>query len=89
MPRNSENQHVESTPHFEGEETLTNPLDTAHGKLTFSTQLYPREEFGMERRNPFKFKPKVDPMMQRFEKLMRGTKKSNDYMLFIICSGVL
>ncbi|MFC7684818.1 hypothetical protein ACFQU5_02445 [Ureibacillus sp. GCM10028918] len=87
MPRNSENQHVESTPHFDGEETLNNPPGTAHEKLTFSTQLKPRVEFGMER-NPFKFTPKVDPMMQRFEKLMRGTKKGNDYMLFIISTGL-
>ncbi|MDN4493423.1 hypothetical protein [Ureibacillus aquaedulcis] len=75
MPRNSENQHVESTPHFDGEETLNNPPGTAQEKLTFFTQQNSREELGMER-NPFKFKPKVDPMMQRFEKLMRGTRKS-------------
>lgn len=87
MPRNSENQHVESTPHFDGEETLNNPPGTAHEKLSFSTKPNPREEFAMER-NPFKFKPKVDPMMQRFEKLMRGTKKTNDYILFIMYTGV-
>ncbi|KGR74690.1 hypothetical protein [Ureibacillus sinduriensis] len=75
MPRNSENQHVESTPHFDGEETLNNPPGTAHEKLTFITPPNPSEEFAIER-SPFKFIPKVDPTMQRFEKLMRGTKKS-------------
>jgi len=75
MPRNSENQHVESTPHFDGEETLNNPPGTAHEKLTFESQTSTVEEFAMEK-NPYKFTPKVDPVMQRFEKLMRGTKRN-------------
>ena len=73
MPRNAENQHVESSPHFDGVETLNNPPGTAQEKLTFETKTL--EEFGSEK-NPYNFTPKTDPMMQRFEKLMRGTKKS-------------
>ncbi|HWK23856.1 MAG TPA: hypothetical protein VNS08_12565 [Ureibacillus sp.] len=77
MPRNSENQHVEATPHFDGEETLNNPPGTANEKLTFDSQtpMSTAEEFAMEK-SPYKFTPKIDPMMQRFEKLLRGTKKS-------------
>ncbi|PYF03970.1 hypothetical protein BJ095_12744 [Ureibacillus chungkukjangi] len=73
MPRRSENQHVEATPHFDGKETLNNPPGTANEKLTV-IQSNTREEFGIEK-NPFKFKPRIDPVMQRFEKLMRGTKR--------------
>jgi len=75
MPRNSENQHVESTPHFDGEKTLNNPPGTANEKLTLESKTSTLEEFSMEK-PPYKFTPKLDPMMQRFEKLMRGTKKS-------------
>ena len=76
MPRNSENQHVESTPHFDGEETLNNPPGTTEEKLTFMNELNgAKEEIGKEH-SPYKFTPKIDPMMQRFEKLMRGGKKS-------------
>lgn len=75
MPRN-DNQHVESTPHFDGakESIINDPTASASEKISVYTQAKPIEEFAMEK-NPYKYTPKVDPMMERFEKLMRGTKK--------------
>ena len=73
MPRKSENQHVNPAPHLDGEKesVINDPLATAGSKMGVTTNS--NVEFGMER-SPFKFIPKVDPIMQRFEKLMRGTK---------------
>lgn len=74
MPSKSENQHVNSTPHKDGvKEGLYND-PTGSSNSTIGVRLSHREEFGMEN-EPFKFTPKEDPMMSRFEKLMRGTKK--------------
>lgn len=76
MPRNSENQHVEATPHFDGpkESIINDPTASAGDKLGMFIEKKTSVEFGMEK-NPYKFTPKKDPMMERFEKLMRGTKK--------------
>ncbi len=76
MPRDSENQHVEATPHFDGprESIVNDPTASAGDKLGMFTESNRTVEFGMEK-NPYKFTPKKDPMMERFEKLMRGTKK--------------
>ena len=75
MPKD-ENIHVNATPHFDGEgdRIINDPTSTASNKLGVFTPPQSNVEFGMER-NPFKFTPKVDPMMQRFEKLMRGNRK--------------
>lgn len=69
------NQHVESTPHFDGEKDSIINDPTASASTKVGIQLN-KEEYGVER-NPFNFTPKVDPEMQRFEKLMRGDKKEN------------
>lgn len=74
MPRNRENQHVEASPHFDGnrDSIINDPLATG-GNSTIGIRLNAREEFGSER-NPFRYTPKKDKEMERFEKLMRGTK---------------
>ncbi|RUL56884.1 MULTISPECIES: hypothetical protein [Lysinibacillus] len=76
MPRESENQHVEATPHMDGpkESIINDPTATGGDAMGVYTEAKPIVEFGMEK-NPFKFTPKEDPMMSRFEKLMKGTKK--------------
>lgn len=75
MPNNNGNQHVEATPHFDGpkESIINDPTASAGGKAGVYTEAKPVVEFGMEK-NPYKFTPKENPMMQRFEKLMKGTK---------------
>lgn len=74
MPKDTENQHSQATPHFDGpRESIINDSTASAGEsLGIYTQT--NTEFGMEK-SPFKFTPKKDPMMERFEKLMRGTKK--------------
>lgn len=73
MPRKNENQHVEATPHFDGEKEniLNDPTASAGSKIGIQTNT--KEEFAQER-SPFKFIPKQDPVMKQFEKLMRGKK---------------
>ncbi|PKC52701.1 hypothetical protein RhiirA1_480901, partial [Rhizophagus irregularis] len=68
MPRDTDNQHVEATPHFDGKEEsiINDPTATAGDKLSVFTKANQNEEFGMEK-NPFHFTPKKDPMMERFE----------------------
>lgn len=71
MPRKSEEQHVETTPHFDGDrESIMNNL-AGSGKIGITSS---REEFAMEQ-TPYKFTPKRDHMMDRFEKIMKGQKK--------------
>lgn len=74
MPSKSQNQHVQSTPHPDGmrEGLYNDPTGTSNS--TIGVRLSYREEFNKEH-EPFHFTPKEDPMMNRFEKLMRGTKK--------------
>ncbi|SOC05279.1 hypothetical protein SAMN05880501_10436 [Ureibacillus xyleni] len=76
MPRDTENQHSQATPHFDGprESIINDPTASGGESLGVYTEAKPIVEFGMEK-NPFKFTPKQDPMMERFEKLMRGSKK--------------
>lgn len=73
MTRKSDNQHVEATPHFDGEkENIYNdPTATAGTKI--GIQVNAREEFAQER-NPFNYLPKRDSDMEEFEKLTRGNK---------------
>ncbi|WP_342430977.1 hypothetical protein [Neobacillus sp. FSL H8-0543] len=76
MSRENENQHVEATPHFDGEkEGIINDSTATSGK-TMGVQINNNNnnvEFALER-NPFHFKPKKDPEMEKFERLMRGNK---------------
>lgn len=76
MPSKSQNQHVKSTPHQDGKQEGLYNDPTGTSNSTIGVRLSHREEFGLED-NPFPFKPKEDPMMSRFEKLMRGVKKSD------------
>lgn len=73
MPRRSDNQHVNSTPHFDGEKEniINDPTATAGAKI--GIQLNAKEEFAQER-NPFNYLPKRDKEMESFEKLTRGKK---------------
>ncbi|WP_332645390.1 hypothetical protein [Lysinibacillus sp. 54212] len=72
MPRNQEHQHTETTPHRDGkkEELIDDPLATQSSLIGIKTSS--NEEFGVEK-NPFKYKPKCDKEMDKFERLMRGT----------------
>ncbi len=76
MPDNTRNQHVESTPHFDGEkEDLINDA-TATGSTAMGVQVSASKEFG-QNRNPFNHVPKVGEDMKEFKKLMRGNKVNN------------
>jgi|1186.fasta_scaffold735204_1 hypothetical protein len=69
MPRNNENQHVEVTPHFDGEKEsiINDPTASAGSGVGINM------EFAKEK-NPFNTVPKQDQEMKQFEKLMRGNK---------------
>lgn len=73
MPRRSDNQHVNATPHFDGdkESILNNPTSTAGAKI--GIQFEAKEEFGQEG-NPYNYRPKSDNEMQAFSKLTKGKK---------------
>ncbi|CAM5200939.1 putative protein OS=Ureibacillus acetophenoni OX=614649 GN=SAMN05877842_10264 PE=4 SV=1 [Ureibacillus acetophenoni] len=76
MPKDTQNQHVQTSPHPDGkqESVINDPTATAGDKLSVFTYSTQAAEFGGES-SPFHFTPKKDPMMERFEKLMRGHKK--------------
>lgn len=73
MPRRSDNQHVNPSPHFDGEKEniLNDPTATTGAKI--GIQLNAKEEFAQER-NPFNYLPNGDKEMEPFEKLTRGKK---------------
>ncbi|PUB10009.1 hypothetical protein [Paenisporosarcina sp. OV554] len=72
MPRENENQHVEATPHFDGEieGIINDPTASAGSKIGIVNT---KGEFAQEK-NPFNFIPKQDPEMKQFAKLMAGKK---------------
>lgn len=73
MPDNRRDQHVEATPHFDGEkEALINDA-TASGSAEMGVQVSTSKEYG-QNRNSFNHLPKVEEEMKEFEKLMRGNK---------------
>ncbi|TYR78380.1 hypothetical protein FZC66_19695 [Priestia megaterium] len=74
MPRESENQHVETTPHFDGQKEGIFNDPTASTGAKMGIQVDTKEEFAQER-NPFHYIPKQDQEMNQFEKLMRGNKR--------------
>jgi hypothetical protein len=73
MPRDNENQHVEATPHFDGEKEGVINDPTATSGSSMGIKMETNVEFALER-NPFNFTPKKDPEMEKFESLMRGNK---------------
>jgi len=75
MPRRSDNQHVETAPHFDGKQENIINDPTASASSMIGIQAKTTEEFAQE--NPFHYTPKVDPKMKQFEKLMKGTKAEN------------
>jgi len=72
MPRKSEEQHVETTPHLDGNRDTIIQNSTGNGKIGLVNDR--QEELALEEA-PYKFTPKPDRMMERFEKLMKGEKK--------------
>ncbi len=76
MPKDSQNQHVQSSPHPDGiqENVINDSTASAGNNLGVFTNAKQNAEFGLEK-NPYHYTPKQDPMMERFEKLIRGTKK--------------
>jgi hypothetical protein len=75
MPDNRRDQHVEATPHFDGEkETLINDA-AASGSTAMGVQVSISKEFGQNRYS-LNHVPKVEEMKE-FEKLMRGNKVDN------------
>lgn len=73
MPRRSDNQHVNATPHVDGdkENIINNPTSTAGAKVGIHFEA--KEEFGQEG-NPYNYLPKQDKEMQAFAKLTKGKK---------------
>lgn len=73
MPRRSDNQHVNPSPHFDGEKEniINNPTSTAGAKIGIQFEV--KEEFGQEG-NPYNYVPKPDKEMQVFTKLTKGKK---------------
>ncbi|MBM7587499.1 hypothetical protein JOC86_004072 [Bacillus pakistanensis] len=72
MPRENENSHVESTPHFDGEKEGIINDSTASAGETIGIQVDTKGEFKQER-NPFHYVPE-DEEMKRFGELMGGNK---------------
>lgn len=77
MPKDTQNQHVQASPHPDGiqENVINDSTASAGDKLSIFTYSTQEVEFGGEN-NPYHFTPKKDLMMERFEKMMRGNKKS-------------
>jgi hypothetical protein len=73
MPRNEQNQHVESTPHFDGEREgiISDPLATEGSQM--GVTLEPAEEFAQEK-NPFPFHFEKDDRMKDFNRVMGEEK---------------
>jgi len=71
MSRNSESQHTQVTPHFDGEaeNIINDPTASASG--TIGVQINSNMDLEQQK-NPFNFTPNQDPEMKKFEKLMRG-----------------
>lgn len=76
MPKDTQNQHVQASPHADGmqENIINDSTASAGDKLSVFTYTKQDEEFGVEK-NPYHFTPKEDPMMSRFERLMKGHQK--------------
>ena len=69
MPRNNENQHVEVTPHFDGEkEGIINDPTASAG-----TGIGIKMEFA-QKKNPFNTVPKQNEEMKQLGKLIGGNK---------------
>lgn len=73
MTRKTDRQHVEATPHFDGDHEGIYNDSTASAGQTAGIQLDSTKPFAQER-NPFGHLPEVDEEMKEFEKLMRGKK---------------
>lgn len=73
MPRERQTQHVEATPHFDGQrESIINDSTASAGEgigITFNNRM----EFSHEI-NPFNFVPKESPDMEKLGKLLGGKK---------------
>jgi hypothetical protein len=70
MTRKTDRQHVEATPHFDGDHENIYNDPTATAGSTFGIQMKSTDEFSQER-NPYGHLPEVDEEMKEFEKLMR------------------
>ncbi len=73
MTRKTDRQHVEATPHFDGDHEGVYNDPTATAGHTAGIQLETSDRFAQER-NPYGHLPEVDEEMREFEKLMRGKK---------------
>lgn len=73
MPRNNENQHVEATPHFDGEkeDILNDPTASAGSEM--GVQVDTKAEFAQEG-NPFNHLSKQHQEMKQLGKLIGGAK---------------
>lgn len=71
MSRNSESQHTQATPHFDGEaeNIINDPTASAGGKM--GIQVNSKMDLEQEK-TPFNYTPNQDPDMMKFEKLMSG-----------------
>ena len=69
MPRNNENQHVEVTPHFDGEKEsiINDPTASAGSGIGI------KMEFA-QKKNPFNTVPKQNQEMKQLGKLIGGNK---------------
>lgn len=73
MSRNSESQHTQATPHFDGEteNIINDPTASAGG--TIGIQVNSKMDLEQQK-TPFNYTPSQDPKMKKFEKLMEGQK---------------
>lgn len=71
MPREEENAHIESTPHFDGanEGIMNDTLATQGSQMGITVE--PTREL-VQKKNPFPIHFKPDEGMQEFDQLMRG-----------------
>lgn len=76
MPRRTENQHVEATPHFDGEkEGIINDSTASAGSM-MGMQVDTRGAFSQEG-DPQSRIPQEDPKMKEFAKIMDGKRITN------------
>ena len=69
MPRNNENQHVEVTPHFDGEKEsiINDPTASAGSGIGINMEF-------AQKKNPFNTAPKQNQEMKQLGKLIGGNK---------------
>jgi len=73
LPKRSDHQHSEATPHFDG--TMDRIINDPTSDKAADIGVHVNEEFSSEK-NPYDLKPKKDSELERFQTLMKGKEKN-------------